>query len=64
MAHEHYIPVIVMALTALILGCLNLKPFQSKNPNGSPSGHPSYIWLIALSFLVGVLSVWMYNQKK
>lgn len=64
MAHEHYIPVIVMALVALILGCLNFKPFQSKNPDGSRSGQPSYIWISAIAFLAGVLSVWMYNQKK
>lgn len=59
---EHYLPVVLTALTVLILGCANFKPFQTKDENKKSSGQPSYLWLSVLSLLVGLLSVWFYNQ--
>jgi len=64
MSHEHYLPVILAAFTVLILGCANFKAFQSKNADKKPSGHPSSVWLASLALLVGLLTVWVYNNNK
>ena len=61
--YEHYLPVVLAALTVLVLGCWNPVMLQSK-VGGSASGHPSYMWLALISLLVGVVAVWMYNNKK
>lgn len=61
--YEHYLPVVLMALTILILGCSNPKAFQARDRSSKqPSGHPSYVWLAGLGLLVGALAVWFYNQ--
>jgi hypothetical protein len=64
MKHEHYLPVVLAALTVLILGCWNPKSLQAQESKGKPSGYPSYMWLSLFALLVGVLAVWMYNEKK
>ncbi len=60
---DHYLPVIVAALTVLILGCWNPKPLQAVQ-NGQPSGHPSYMWLALLSLLAGLLSCYLMHGAK
>lgn len=61
--YEHYLPVVLAALTVLILGCWNPQALQAQNSQGKPSGYPSYLWLSLFAFLVGILAVWLYNQK-
>lgn len=64
MAHEHYLPILLAAFTVLILGCANFRAFQSRTADGKPSGYPSSAWLASLALLVGLLSVWLYNNSK
>ena len=61
---EHYLPVVLSALAVLILGCWNPDALQSQDSQGKASGYPNYLWLALFAFLVGVLAVWAYNQKK
>jgi hypothetical protein len=60
---EHYLPVILAALTIVLIGVWNPKCFRAK-PDDVAKGVPSYKWLALLSLLVGVLTVWCYNQSK
>ena len=62
--YEHYLPVVLSALTVLILGCWNPKSLQIRDAKGAPSGYPSYLWLSLVAFIVGLLAVWLYNQNK
>ena len=59
---EDYLPVVVTALTVLVLGCWNPKALQAKQ-GGRPTGQPSYLWLALLAFVVGVLCVLIYKSK-
>jgi len=61
--YEHYLPVVLAALTVLILGCWNPKGLQAQN-NGKASGYPSYLWLSLFALIVGMMTVWGYNQQK
>jgi len=61
--YEHYLPVVLVALTVLILGCLNPKGLQTRNSSGQPSGCPSYMWLSLFGQLVGMLTVYFYRQE-
>lgn len=59
----HYLPVIVAALTVLILGYLNPKSIQVYQ-NGQATGHPSYMWLSLLALLAGLLSCYLMHASK
>ncbi len=59
----HYLPILLMAATILILGFANLKAFQAtKGPH--KMGYPDYRWLAAISAAVGALAVWGAGQGK
>ena len=64
MQYEHYLPIVLAALTVLILGCWNPQGLQAKNANGSASGYPNYLWLALLALLVGALSVFLIRNKE
>lgn len=63
---EHYLPVVLAALTVLLLGCWNPKALQESKEEQArhASGAPSYKWLALFALLVGMLAVWCYNQDK
>jgi hypothetical protein len=58
---DSYIPLFVAALTVLILGCWNPKVLQ-KTHAGQPTGHPSYMWIAALSLLAGLLTCFLMKD--
>ncbi len=57
---DHYYPIIVAALTVLILGCWNPVALQAVQ-NGKPSGHPSYMWLSFMSLIAGLLTCYLMH---
>lgn len=57
------IPVIIAGLVVLIVGCMNPPKLQTM-VNGKPTGHPSYVWLAALSVLTGLVVCWMVDGAK
>ena len=57
---DHYLSVVVAALTVLILGCWNPVVLQA-HQNGKPSGHPSYMWLSLLALIAGLLSCYLMH---
>lgn len=58
------IPVLVAALTVLILGCLNPPMLQTKKYN-KPTGNPNYMWLALLALVAGCLTcVLMFYGKQ
>lgn len=59
----HYLPVIVAALTILILGCWNPKMLQTVQ-NGQTTGHPNYVWLSVIALLSGLLSCYLMHASK
>ena len=61
--YEHYLPIVLAALTVLVLGCWNPRALQVRDQQGKALGHPSYLWLSLFALLVGLLSVWTYNQN-
>jgi hypothetical protein len=61
--YDHYLPLILSALSILILGCWNPKPLQAVH-HGQPSGHPSYMWLALISLLVGLASCYLMHMNK
>jgi len=62
--YDRYLPVILTALTVLVLGCWNLPALQVMNSQGKPNGCPSYLWLSLIAVLVGLLTVWFYQNRK
>lgn len=67
--YEHYLPVVLAALTVLLLGCWNPKGLQEKDKDliakqAAEGGTPSYKWLALFALIVGMLAVWCYNQQK
>lgn len=61
--YDHYLPVVLAALTVLILGCWNPRQLQS-HQNGVPSGHPSYVWLAVISLIVGLVACYLVDYNK
>lgn len=59
--HEHYLPVVVAALTVLLLGAWN-PPMLQHLDHGKPTGHPSYLWLSVLALLFGGVAVAVFNK--
>lgn len=59
---DHYLSVVIAALTVLILGCWNPVVLQARQ-NGKPSGHPSYMWLSLLALLAGLLSCYLMHPE-
>lgn len=55
---DNYLPVVIAALSILILGCWNPRELQTVQ-NGQPTGCPNYMWLALISLLVGLLSVFL-----
>lgn len=52
--YEQYLPLLLVALTVLLLGCWNPPCLQQKD-HGLPNGKPNYVLVALLSFAVGVL---------
>lgn len=63
MRHEHFLPVVIAALTVLVIGCWNPPPLQSKDSKGNPSGHPSYLWMSVFALIFGSIAVGVFNSK-
>jgi len=61
--YEYYLPIVVAALTVLLLGWWNPRALQTKNHAGKPSGYPSYLWLSLSVLIIGVLGVWWLKQR-
>jgi hypothetical protein len=61
--YDHYLPIVLAALSILIVGCWNPKPLQAVQ-NGQPSGHPSYMWLSLIALLVGLASCYLMHMNK
>lgn len=55
---DYYLPVVIAALSVLILGCWNPRALQTTQ-NGQPTGNPNYMWLALISLLVGLLAVFL-----
>ncbi|HMP31579.1 MAG TPA: hypothetical protein PKD85_18395 [Saprospiraceae bacterium] len=58
--YDHYLPILISALTVLIIGCWNPEALQSRK-NGMPSGHPSYMMLALFALLAGLLSCYLMH---
>ena len=61
--HEHYLPVVVAALTVLLLGAWNPPMLQKMDKSGHPTGHPSYLWMSLLALLFGGVAVAVFNKS-
>lgn len=57
---DHYLPLVIAALTVLILGCWNPVSLQARQ-SGKPSGHPSYMWLSGAALVAGLLSCFLMH---
>jgi len=53
--YRRYLPVVIAALTVLILGFWNPKALQAKNHGGR---RPSYLWLSLAALIAGIIVVW------
>lgn len=63
--YESYLPVVLAALTVLVLGCLNPPALQVRDANGNPNGCPNYLWLALFALVVGALVCFLQcNMKK
>ena len=61
--YDHYLPIIIAALTVLILGCWNPEVLQSTHA-GKPTGTPSYMWMAAAVLLTGFLACYLMHPAK
>jgi len=61
--YDSYIPLVVSALTILILGCWNPRQLQTTLA-GQPTGCPNYMWLALFSLLAGLLSAYLLKNGK
>lgn len=60
--YDKYLPVVLAALTVLVLGCINPQPLQTTVHN-KPSGYPNYMWLALAALLVGLLSCYVMGTQ-
>jgi hypothetical protein len=61
--YDQYLPVLIAALTVLILGCWNPKVLQVHR-DGVAQGHPSYMMLSLFALLAGLLSCYLMKGGK
>ena len=61
--YDQYLPILIAALTILIIGCWNPEALQS-HKGGVPTGHPSYMMLSLFALLAGLLSAYLMQGKK
>jgi H+/Cl- antiporter ClcA len=61
--YDHYLPIVVAALTVLVLGCWNPRALQTTQ-NGQPTGCPNYLWLALFALLAGLLSCYLMKGAK
>lgn len=61
--YDQYLPILIAALTILILGCWNPEALQA-HKDGVPTGHPSYMMLALFALLSGLLSCYLMHGKK
>ncbi len=62
--YEHYLPVVLTALTVLLLAMCNPKMLQVQPGQKTQTGCvgcPNYILLSLIALVVGMLSVYSYN---
>lgn len=57
------LPVLVSALTVLILGCWNPEHLQVRK-HGKANGCPNYLWLALISLLAGLLAAYCQDSMK
>ncbi len=63
MKYEKYLPVVLAALSVLVLGSLNPPQLQSKTKGGQRTGCPSYLWSAIIALLVGLLTMYCCSPK-
>jgi hypothetical protein len=61
--HDHYLSVVLAALSILVIGCWNPPILQSAQ-NGKPLGYPNYMWLALIALIVGLLSCYLMEESK
>jgi hypothetical protein len=61
--YDHYLSIVLSALTVLILGCWNPVMLQVTR-NGVPTGYPNYMWLALFALLVGLISCYLISMNK
>lgn len=61
--YDKYLPILISALTILILGCWNPEALQAQK-DGVLSGHPSYMMLSLFALLAGLLSAYLMDGGK
>lgn len=60
---ERALPVILSALSVVVIGCWNPVALQSKTHEGQPSGHSSYFFIAVIALLVGLLVAYFTNEE-
>lgn len=60
--YDLYFPIVISALTVLILGAWNPRGLQTVQ-NGQPNGNPNYMWLALISLLVGLLAAYLTHSS-
>ena len=61
--YDQYLPILIAALTILIIGCWNPEALQARK-DGMPTGHPSYMMLSLFALLAGLISAYLMQGKK
>lgn len=66
MHYEHYLPVVMGALTVFLLGMWNPKFIRESADEQAKrvkeGGAPSSFWLAVFALIVGMMAVWFYNH--
>lgn len=58
---EKYLPILLAALTIVVLGCWNPPSLQVQT-GGKPTGCPNYLWLALISLAVGLLTCYVHEK--
>ena len=58
MAHQlnDYLPIILVTLVILILGCWNPRATQAKDASGNPKGYQSTNWIAFWVLVIGLIA--------
>jgi hypothetical protein len=56
--YDQYLPVLISALTILLIKCWNPEVLQSQK-DGRPTGYPSYMMVALVSLLAGLLAAYL-----
>lgn len=53
---KSYLPILIVVLVILLLGCWNPRGTQAKDANGNPKGYQSTNWLAFWVLVIGLLA--------